>query len=201
MTSRQTRGELNEQLGCPGRNNEHAHRVGRPSRRRRPRNPGTLLPDHQLRSHKHEHAGDGASDLNKGRMSVAVPQAASDATPRHSPSGRAYSNSTSRRLEAMTRSPASPCLLRGASRITTSSPLFATADARLEQTVRKRTYATYTDGLRCTPVDYSARALGQYAAPPGALPCLEEGPNARVRSAKARNTRAPAALFEAQAGN
>ncbi len=28
MTSRQTRGELTEQLGCPGRNNEHAHGVG-----------------------------------------------------------------------------------------------------------------------------------------------------------------------------
>ena len=29
MASRQTRGELTEQLGCPGRNDEHAHGVGR----------------------------------------------------------------------------------------------------------------------------------------------------------------------------
>ena len=68
MTSRQTRGELNEQLGCPGRNNEHAHRVGR---RRGAVDLGTPARFYQIINcvRISMSTGMGASDLNKGRLS------------------------------------------------------------------------------------------------------------------------------------
>ena len=68
MTRRQTRGELNEQLGCPGRNNEHAHRVGR---RRDAVDLGTPARFYQIINcvRIDMSTGMGAGDLNKGRLS------------------------------------------------------------------------------------------------------------------------------------
>ena len=67
MTRRQTRGELNEQLGCPGRNNEHAHRVGR---RRDAVDLGTPARFYQIINcvRIDVSTGMGAGDLNKGRL-------------------------------------------------------------------------------------------------------------------------------------
>ena len=69
MTGRQTRGELTEQLGCPGRNNEHAHGVsGRCS--------SFIVLGLLVRFHQRIDGvrismgtGMGAGDLNKGRLS------------------------------------------------------------------------------------------------------------------------------------
>ena len=69
MTRRQTRGELTEQLGCPSRNNEHAHRVG--GRCSSFIGLGLLVRFHQLIDGVRidMSTGMGAGDLNKGRLS------------------------------------------------------------------------------------------------------------------------------------
>ena len=69
MTSCQTRGELTEQLGCPGRNNEHAHGVG--GRCSGFIGLGLLVRFHQLIDGVRidMSTGMGAGDLNKGRLS------------------------------------------------------------------------------------------------------------------------------------
>ena len=66
MTRRQTGGELAEQLGCPGRNDEHAHGVGRGAV-----DPGTPARFYQIINcvRISMSTGMGASDLNKGRLS------------------------------------------------------------------------------------------------------------------------------------
>ena len=66
MTSRQTRGELTEQLGCPGRNGKHAHGVGRGAV-----DLGTPARFYQIINcvRISMSTGMGASDLNKGRLS------------------------------------------------------------------------------------------------------------------------------------
>ena len=66
MTSRQTRGELTEQLGCPGRNGKHTHRVGRGGG-----DLGTPARFYQIINcvRISMSTGMGASDLNKGRLS------------------------------------------------------------------------------------------------------------------------------------
>ena len=68
MTSRQTRGELTEQLGCPGRNNEHARGVGG---RCGAVDLGTLARFYQIINcvRIDMSTGMGTSDLNKGRLS------------------------------------------------------------------------------------------------------------------------------------
>ena len=67
-TSRQTRGELTEQLGCPGRNDEHACGVGV---RRGAVGLGTLARFYQIINcvRIDMSTGMGAGDLNKGRLS------------------------------------------------------------------------------------------------------------------------------------
>ena len=69
MTSRQTRGELTEQLGCPGRNNEHAYGVG--GRCSSLIVLGLLVRFRQLIDGVRISMGTGmgAGDLNKGRLS------------------------------------------------------------------------------------------------------------------------------------
>ena len=69
MTSRQTRGELTEQLGCPGRNNEHARGVG--GRCRSFIGLGLLVRFHQLVDGVRidMSTGMGTGDLNKDRLS------------------------------------------------------------------------------------------------------------------------------------
>ena len=64
MTSRQTRGELTEQLGCPGRNGKHTHGVGRGAV-----DLGTPARFYQIINRVRMSTGMGASDLNKGRLS------------------------------------------------------------------------------------------------------------------------------------
>ena len=66
MTSSQTRGELTEQLGCPGRNGKHAHGVGRGAV-----DLGTPARFYQIINcvRISMSTGMGASDLNKGRLS------------------------------------------------------------------------------------------------------------------------------------
>ena len=69
MTRRQTGGELAEQLGCPGRNDEHAHGVG--GRCSSFIGLGLLVRFHQLIDGVRidMSTGMGAGDLNKGRLS------------------------------------------------------------------------------------------------------------------------------------
>ena len=69
MTSRQTRGELTKQLGCPGRNDEHAHGVGRSVGGAV--DFGALARFYQIINcvRISMSTGMGAGDLNKGRLS------------------------------------------------------------------------------------------------------------------------------------